>query len=48
MYESKIKDHSGCKKKLFINTKYPKSKKDLNKKKGPIVVRNPEGGVQNG
>ena len=48
MNEGKIIDHSHCKKKLFINTKYPKTKKDLDKKKGPIVARNPAGGVQNG
>lgn len=36
MYEGKIIDNCCPKKKLFINTAYPKSKKALNKKKGQI------------
>lgn len=45
-YTGDIVDDSGCKKKLYINVAYPKTKKALNKKKGPIVARSPAGGVE--
>jgi len=51
-YTGDIVDDSGCKKKLYINVSYPKTKKALNKKKGQIggntlgSGRTPAGGVE--
>lgn len=42
---SKKKDFLPSQPKLKINTAYPKSRKALMKKKGPIVARSPAGGI---
>ena len=40
-YKRKKKPSKKKKRKMAINTKYPKTKKALNKKKGAIISRSP-------